>query len=387
MSEKNTLEGFEGWDDAETIDLFQNTPDTGAKEENILDKVHKDDIAPKASEEEEDDDEGEEGTPGPEVNGEEDLFGSVENQEGEEEDDEDEGGSGSEDEAQKTGNIGFLNSLKERGLVDYELEEGEELTEELADEIIEDSLDQRFETMLEEKLSALDPDVQEIVKHNMKGGNFNDLLNKMVPKAGIKVTADMDLEEENVQASIIKRDRLEKGDSEEEAETYTEFLKDSGKLKGMAEKLHEKFLRADKEVAKQEAAKVEQQRKQRIEDQRETKRTMTKLISTEKDFNGLKLNRKDKKELPSYIVDTSVKLENGRSISPLQRDIMEAMKDEKKIVLLAKLVRDDFNLEDLGKAERTKRVGQLKDDIRKGGKKERTTKPNVESNKSLADYF
>lgn len=378
--EKSTIEGFEGWDDADAVDLFSTVP---AKEddENVIASLQNDDIDvgdPPAEEEEEDDDKG-----GKKPK-EDDLFGKIEGEEEEDEDEEDEEEDEEDKKPKSIKGAALLNSLKEKGLVDFELEEGEELTDELADEILEDSLDQRFETMLEERMKDLDPSLVQMVKYNLKGGNVQELISKMVPKTGISVTEDLDLDEEKNQIALITRDRLEKGESQEDIDTYVEFLKDSGKMKSVSEKLKDKFVKEDKDIAKREADQRAKMLRERKESERAYKTELGTFIEKEKDFDGVKLSRKEIREFPSYIAESTVELEGGRKISPLQRDIYKALQDKKKTVLLAKLLRDDFKLEDLAKSEKTKKVREIKDNLQ--GKNGSRTSKKVER-KSLADYF
>jgi hypothetical protein len=194
----------------------------------------------------------------------------------------------------------------------------------------------------------------------------------------------MDLESEENQILLVTRDRMEKGESKEEINTYVEYLKDSGKLKSVSEKLHGTFVKADKEIAKKEADKRAQAVREQKEREREYRSELSTFIGKEKDFEGVKLTRQEQRELPAYIAETSVQLEDGRKISPLHRDIFLAMKDKKKVVLLAKLLKDDFKLDQFGRAEKTKKVGEIKDGLQGKVTPQRTKK--VEQ-KALADYF
>ena len=73
-------------------------------------------------------------------------------------------------------NISALNLLKERGLVEFELDEGQELTEEIAENLIEDSFEDRIEGRISEIISELPDVVKELVKFSTNGGDPNILL-------------------------------------------------------------------------------------------------------------------------------------------------------------------------------------------------------------------
>ena len=62
-------------------------------------------------------------------------------------------------------NSGVLNFLKEKGLVDYELEEDQELTEEDAEALLEDAFEESLDSRLEETLTGLPDRVKNLVKY------------------------------------------------------------------------------------------------------------------------------------------------------------------------------------------------------------------------------
>jgi hypothetical protein len=346
----NNDNAFTGWDNSDTTDIFE-TAMPADENVDLLETIKKDDVVVQ-------DDEKKVIEPKvPLVSKEEDLFATADGAKEEEVKDD------LNKVVAKISSASMLAALKEKGLVSYELEDGVELNDDLADDILEDSFEEKFETFFEDKFKELDPAVKSIVKYSMEGGNIKDLLSKLMPSQGIVITEDMDVTDEKNQMSIIKRDRLEKGDDLETAQDYTNYLKESGKLQGIAEKLHAKFVEADKGVAKQEALRMSNLRKADKDRERDYRDNIQSFISTESDFNGMKFSKEDMRTYPSYIAENSIQLDNGKKISPLHNRIMEALKDPKQTLMLAKILKDDFKFTDISITERSKQVKDIKNNL------------------------
>ena len=93
--------------------------------------------------------------------------------------------------------------------------------------------------------------------------------------------------------------------------------------------------------------------------------------------------------MPEYISSQTVKMNDGRVITPFYRDLFEAMKDKDKLVLLAKLVKTDFDFTPLAKNIDTKRTKALKEDLQRQKEKNKTigSAGGSSQTKRLADYF
>lgn len=237
--------------------------------------------------------------------------------------------------------------------------------------------------------SEVPDSVKNLVKYAINGGNVEELFSKMASQPTSKITKDMDLEDEKNLAMIVKTSKKAEGEDDETTEAYIEFLKESGKLKAVASKMHEKIVEKDAELAAQEATKAAEQKRTLKERQRKFKNEMSSLVSETKEFNGVKLNDKDSKELPSYIADATVEMEDGRKVTNMQRDLFAALQDKNKTVLLAKILRDDFDFKDISKAEKTKYSREVKQNLQRS----KTLAPSKSAGssqrkaKALADFF
>lgn len=286
-----------------------------------------------------------------------------------------------------TPNMSTLSHLKEKGYIDYELEDGQELTEELAEQIVEDNFDERVEGRVEELFAEVPDSVKSIVKYAIGGGNVNTLLSSMAKQNASPVKEDMDMEDESNQILVVKADRIAQGEDSETAEAYTDFLKESGKLKTVAEKVHVSVIAKQKQALKQQFEAAGEKKKQDKINQRAFKSELTDTVNKAETLNGLAITKIDKRELPTYMADRTVKLEDGRQVTAMQRDLFKAMQDKDKSVILAKLLKNDFNFNGIIKGAKTKYTKEIKRDITRSSAISRQADKTKSGKKDLASYF
>ncbi|ALN97125.1 hypothetical protein [Flavobacterium phage FpV4] len=256
-----------------------------------------------------------------------------------------------------------LEFLKEKGLVDYELEEGTELTDDLADEILEDNWDASIIAGVEETIKDLPDALKELIKYSAKGGDFTELLSKMTTQTVSGINKDTDMEVEANQVLAVSLDLKDQGYDQEYIDTQIEFLKDSGKLAGISKKAFEKKI-AKQENDIQETVKQAEKRKEAEKEAQKTyKKDITVQINSLNDIKGLVLNKQDKEVLPSYISDANIKLQDGRTVTKFQQELFSIFGDKEQTILLAKLVKDKFDFSSITNKEITKFSKGIKEEI------------------------
>lgn len=382
---------FDGWDNPEDVDFFgEEAPKVDKETKETLKEVEEEDDDKK------DNDDPEEKIKKEEKEIEDSLF--VDDFEEEEEDDPQEPKDKSdkskkeepnEEEGSKVSPKLHVEFLKEKGLIDFELDEDEELTDERAEEILEDSYEDSIESRIEEKMEGLPDIVKEIVKFSSKGGDVKQLLGTISSNNESGIKEGIDLEKEKNQEKVVRHQLKQDGYDDDIIDAQVEFFKESGKLEETSQKFYKKIIEGQKSQMKKLLDAQNKQKENQKKSRREYKKKISDFISKNTDDLDIKLSRKDKNDLPSYISEQSIKLENGNSISGLQKDIFEALKDEKKTVMLAKVLKSDFDFSDFIKEAETKVTKKTKKELRhtetktpsrsKGGK--------VTSKKALADYF
>lgn len=333
---------------------------------------------------------------------EDDLFSSAEEEEENDEEDGDEGDDqrkgpkdGDEEEEEISDkSIATVQLLKDRGLVDFELEEDEELTAEKADEILEDSLEVMFEDRIEELFDNLPDVVKNLNKFVIEGGDINKYLASVAESKATGLTPDMDLEEESNQIAAIKQGLAAEGHDNEYIEAQIEFLKDSKRLEKHG-KMH--FNKWDIERKKKEEALLSSTRLEKEnakKAQRRLKNKVTEFLKETEEVPGYKVSREDKRVLPSYMTDRNIKLDNGNTITRLQNDLMRVLNSPTGSYQLAKLLREageegELDFKNIAKETETKVAKKVRENVRRnknsiqkgsGGTGTKTKKP-------LAEYF
>lgn len=386
MADDNTF----SWDDQTEIDnFFSDSPEDLEKKietATVVEEINKDDVVEKTDEELVDD-----------------IFADetdiVEDQE-DEDDLEDEvldskpkGKSKDKEEKVESTTSSALNLLKDKGILDFELEEGEELTEELAEEILEDKFDEAIEGRIGELFAGLPDVVKQMIKFAKDGGDPTAFVQTLAQATSTGLTTNMDMSQEANQEAVMKAMLKKDGYDDEDISTQIEFLKDSGKLKAMAEKRFDVWNKNQEKETQSLTVAQENKKRQDRENLRLRKTELATTLQSTADVDGIKLNSKDKRELPSYIFDKSIELENGSKISNYHKDVWEVMSHEKSSLQLAKLLRDrkkdgSFDFGKIEKIAETAVTRKVKDNVQRN--KNITPQVSVgkaSSQKSLADYF
>lgn len=295
-----------------------------------------------------------------------------------------------EEEVAQVGIESVFTHLRDNGFIslsEEEEEEYEDLSEEEKAELLEDKYEAAIEERFIERVSGLPDSIKGLVKFAADGGDVDTYLQQMYKPRAEGISKKMDMEDEANQIKMMKYQMLQQDYDEEYIESHIESLKDTGKLESMSKKLHEKWVKDDNknlQIKEEEQRKLVEQRKREA---REYKAEVTKILQDNETIGSLKFSKEDSKTLPSYISDT-YKTEDGRFITPFQRDIVNAMKDKEKMFVLAKLVRNNFDFKDIQKEAITKKTRELKKDIarQKTGKNIKSIGKET-SVKRLSDYF
>lgn len=225
-----------------------------------------------------------------------------------------------------------------------------------------------LEKEVESTIKDLPDELKQLIKYASKGGDVGELLGKMVQHATSGINKNSDIENEDVQVLAVTMDLRAQGYDQEYIDDQIEFLKEKDKLEGIAKKAFDKI------VAEQEAetaGQVERQ-KQAIEAKkkaaREYKTNITTHINSLEDAGGLPISKQDKTVLPTYISEPTVELQDGRLVSEMQADLFKVMADKDKIVLLAKLLKSDFDFSAIERKSQSRAARGIKEEIQRADK-------------------
>lgn len=276
--------------------------------------------------------------------------------------------------------------LKEKGLL--ELEEDVELTEENADEVIEIGFENAVEKAIEDKMSSLPDSAKNFLNFALKGGTIDQYIQTLDDEVDISsgLVEGMDLDNENV-AEKIARIFLDDEDNDKETiDDLIESYKDSGKLKDYATKKYNKWLKAKEEAEKQIVLNQNKERQRQIQELKEAKEEALQILEKEDLVVGIEVDKTLAKKTSSYTYDKTVKLQNGNSITEMQKDLLiEVPKNKKAMLQLSILLQHrnedgTFNFEPFVNTAQTNVTQKVKQSIRRSSSAK-------SKGKSLADYL
>ena len=346
----NALDNF-SWDDGGGIDFFGEVTTKSEKVEEVPIEETKKDTPEKEKPEEEE-----------EVN----LFGDFDEEENKEVSKEETRKEEVETSTSSSDSLKTLEFLKISGALEVseeDLEEFKSLDEEDQKQVVKDYFEEAVENRFTESIKELPESVKNIVKYAVNGGNITNLLNNMFKNRANGVSEDIDIEEESSQITVVKQKLIEEEYDEDYITSQIEYLKDSGKLKVTASKYFEKY-KADKLANEsKEVERLEEERKLNKQRQIDFRKDLAQYVSSNEDIKGFKLSKKDVAEIPEYISAQSIKLQNGTVTSPFYKDFLEAMKDKDKLVVMATLLRNNFDFTSLQKSIGTKVTKTLKENL------------------------
>ena len=287
----------------------------------------------------------------------------------------------------------LVKKLKEKGVIDFDIND-EELDE---DDLLEKAIESTVSNKIKEMVEDLPEDNRQVVNFLLKGGNVNELLNKLSSiKPEKTLSEDLDLYEEKNQELVMRELLAKEGYDEDYINTHIEVLKDTDKLQMMSEK---KFNKWKKEMHEKKKAAIEMEEKKLREEERianEKKRALTKSLKQMDNLQGIPLTKKDKENLSSYIYDRNVKLENGTKITKLQKEMFYDLPNNPTAYLQFAVLMNNrnedgtFNFENIKKEINTQVAKKVKDNVRRSknnhpGKS--TGRQTSYANTRLADYF
>lgn len=284
-----------------------------------------------------------------------------------------------------------LSYLKERGLISFD--EEEEVDSEY---FLEDKFNEAIENRVQDLFEELPDVVKQLNTFVLKGGNINEFLGEVAKAKSKGITEDLDITSEENQEFIVRETMEAEGNDPEIIEAQIEFLKDSGKLELFAKR---DFNRWKKETQQAREALVKQQKEQEKvarERIRESKKRMSDFLKTNETIGNLSLNRDDVREIPSYVNDRTVKLQNGSYISQMQKELYyDLPQNEEAYLQLAALMRNrnedgTFNFQAIEEEVKTKVTKGYKDNVRRKRKTVpgRTRSSNANTGaRTLADFF
>ncbi len=285
---------------------------------------------------------------------------------------------------EETATLTLAETLVDEGLLEnVELPKKKNITTKELVDLIEKDTQIKIDKGLIELFEGLDEKGAAYLKFIKDGGKTEDFIDTFVNNA----IPDIDIEDKQTHKDVILLYATTiEGLDDEDADAKYESLKEAGTTEKYAKKYYSKL----KEVEKEEQSELlEKTQKKTAKEARERiafGETLNDSLSKD-EILGVPLTPKDKRVLKDVITKATHVLD-GKKVTKFQHGLNKVLKSPEKLIVLAKLIEEDFNFDFIEAKAKTKIAGKVKKDLEnaKEGKNLRTV-TGAGGRKSLADFF
>lgn len=282
--------------------------------------------------------------------------------------------------------------LKEKGLIEFDDDEDyENLSKEDFDDFIEEKFDKTVEKTIDGVFAELPDIVKQFNKYVINGGDPMEF----ILYASNLENSSISVDTPEKQKQVVSKHLKEQGYEDDYIKRQLDFLEKSGDLESVARKQVENLERKQNQEQENIIRKQKEAEEARRQFVKESKRKVDLFVNENGFVGDITITRKDKKELSSYMYDQAYKLQNGNTITTMQKDLFyDIPKNETAMMQLALILRNrnedgTFNFDNIKKQLETKITNKIKQDVRRS----KNLVPNDSSQtksyskKSLADFF
>lgn len=284
--------------------------------------------------------------------------------------------------------ISQFQSFKDQGIIKHmDLEED---LEDLDEEGFKDLLYQDYEEEVNSRIEQwatqeLDEDAQAFIKFKKNGGRTDEFF-----KAFSKSTGSLtgNIEDEKFQDKVIKKQLQDEDWDDEEIQDRLDHLSRLGKKQTVAEKYYSKIRQNQQKEADTLLKRQEEYRKQIEDNKQKFKSTVKETLNTTQEVKGIKITAKDRAFLFNFITKED-QVVGDRQVTGFQRAITEVIQNPEKMLLLAKLLSTDFDMQDFEKRANLNQTKKIKENLesRKGFRPSSTNKGGLGGGQSLSDLW
>ncbi len=283
---------------------------------------------------------------------------------------------------------------KERGIFEHvEIPKDKELTDEEFFELAFEDKQASVDETLEIFSKDMDEDGKAFIKHKRKGGSTKEFVETYYG-SGIDYD-NFDVKSEAQRDELLRYYQTAiEGKDADEAETYIQFLKDGNKDEATATKYLTKLkkeedeakVNLEKELEKRETAKAEAAKK--------FNQDLVNTINKTDAVGSFPINKIDQQELPIYFTKPTIKVSKNKTIPAFQNDLAKLLnpqtaEDKQKLILLGKLLKNNFDVSDLIPKAETKVVRRANNLLQrqKTGSNIKGSGASTYGSRALADIF
>lgn len=280
----------------------------------------------------------------------------------------------------------LASGLKEKGvLATIEVDEKEPLSEDVFVNSFENEIESRVQDTFEGFFEELDDDGKAFLKFKKEGGKTSDFFTTVENKALLPVG---DISEENVQKAYLRYyyKNIERVD-EEDIQDKLDWLEEGGKVERYAKKYKSIIDNVEKQKKRDLDERQAENLRIKEDEKKEFQTSLRETIKSTESLKDFPFTKKDKGELFTYITKPAVKVGKNRFITQFQKDLQDTSNNFEGLLLLAKLVKSDFNTSDLDKKVETRQTVNLRKKLQGQKANRKPVASGGGSKKSLSDFF
>lgn len=248
--------------------------------------------------------------------------------------------------------------LRDRGTLSLEIDENRDYSVDEFFELQEAEIEARFNETLDAFKEEFDEDGKEYLRWKKNGGSTKEFITDYLAPSFTIANFD-DSNQGHIDRTIDHYLRNVEGLEDDDLDERKRYIKDSGKEKGYAASFYKKLEKVDTE-RKEELQKILEVRAKK--EQEEELAFNEEIIDTLKEIRNVGsfyISDTDRKGLGNYITKPAVKIGKNKYIPKFQHDLRNILvasnkENKRKLLILAKIVANDFNLKDLEQKVETK---------------------------------
>lgn len=334
------------WDEAQDLETptdDKDTPEVSTEETVELEKELFDDLT--QTEEE------------PEVNTDDTKSDETEEEENSAENSEEEG---------TVDQVDIISRLKDLGIIAEDADVTEDLLPDYFDNNTEDQVEEGIQSLIQNWQKTLSDDGARFLQFSRDGGSFEDYL-KVYSETPIHL---FDITSEDGQKSFLTYVLTNvENRSQEEANDQIEFLEERDSLERVAKSTYSRLQNQRDQKAKAAADALRASRAEAQKNREESRNKLQESLRAVKDFSGYSFSNAEASILTRYITKPTVRV-GEQYVSQFFNDVQKVYdSDPQKLMMIAKLLKSDFDFSFVERAEETKVTKKAKKVINQSSKK------------------
>lgn len=292
--------------------------------------------------------------------------------------------------------FGALNYLRNMGYINDWEEDVRNYSEDDLDVFIQSKMDNMVNDRLRGALQQLPDIVQQLNEFALSGGDVRTFFSQIAQQNQQGIVEGMDLSDPYNQETVVYNTLQSQGYPQEYIQSQIEFLKSSNNLQNHANVYYNQFIANRREQLNAMVQYQQQQEYQARQAFAQQRHALDSYVQSINEVAGLSLSLRDKKELTDYMLTPAYTLEDGSTITQLQKDLYyDLIQNQETAIQLALLLKNrnsdgSLNLSSIKRQVETEITNKTKANLRRQNRNTPSSnsgKYPTYKQKSLDSYF